>query len=128
MSPSGVAVFLAAGPMDLRGSFDRLAAVTRQVLRLDPASGALFLFVNRHPRRPDPSIARVPHSTGCQARGCADALPRPRQRAGSPGKRLPDAAPSAGLGQPPRGANGRFVTGLRRHVVSSGSTRTSEMS
>ncbi len=51
MSPSGVAVFLAAGPMDLRGSFDRLAAVTRQVLRLDPASGALFLFVNRRRER-----------------------------------------------------------------------------
>lgn len=51
MSPSGVAVFLASGPMDLRGSFDRLAAVTRQVLRLDPASGALFLFVNRRRNR-----------------------------------------------------------------------------
>jgi len=42
-----VAVFLASEPMDLRGSFDRLAAVTRQVLRLDPASGASFLLVNR---------------------------------------------------------------------------------
>ena len=30
MSPSGVAVFLASGPVDLRGSFDRLAALTRQ--------------------------------------------------------------------------------------------------
>lgn len=51
MSPSGIAVFLASGPVDLRGSFDRLAALTRQVLRLDPASGALFLFVNRRRNR-----------------------------------------------------------------------------
>jgi transposase len=37
--------------MDLRGAFDRLAAITRQVLCLDPASGALFLFVNRRRNR-----------------------------------------------------------------------------
>ncbi|AUX38829.1 uncharacterized protein SOCE26_002090 [Sorangium cellulosum] len=37
--------------MDLRGAFDRLAAITRQVLCLDPASGALFLFLNRKRNR-----------------------------------------------------------------------------
>lgn len=46
-----MAVYLAVGPVDLRGAFDRLAAVTRQVLCLDPASGALFLFVNRKRNR-----------------------------------------------------------------------------
>lgn len=46
-----VSVFLALGPVDLRGAFDQLAAVTRKVLSLDPASGALFLFVNRRRNR-----------------------------------------------------------------------------
>lgn len=47
MTPGTMAVYLATGPVDLRGAFDRLAAITRQVLSLDPASGALFLFTNR---------------------------------------------------------------------------------
>lgn len=51
MSPLGVVVYLAVGPVDLRGAFDRLAAVTRQVLHRDPTSGALFLFVNRRRNR-----------------------------------------------------------------------------
>jgi transposase len=46
-----VALFLAVGATDLRGAFDRLAAVTRQVLQMDPASGALFLFINRRRNR-----------------------------------------------------------------------------
>lgn len=46
-----VAVYLAVGPVDLRGAFDRLACVTRQLLHRDPASGALFLFVNRRRNR-----------------------------------------------------------------------------
>ncbi len=51
MTIGTVAVYLAVGPVDLRGAFDRLAAVTRQVLSLDPASGALFLFHNRRRNR-----------------------------------------------------------------------------
>lgn len=51
MTPSTMAVYLAVGPVDLRGAFDRLAAITRQVLSLDPASGALFLFLNRRRNR-----------------------------------------------------------------------------
>ncbi|XXY47501.1 IS66 family insertion sequence element accessory protein TnpB [Sorangium sp. So ce269] len=47
MTPATIAVYLAVGPVDLRGAFDRLAAITRQVLCLDPASGALFLFLNK---------------------------------------------------------------------------------
>ncbi len=46
-----VAVYLALGPVDLRGAFDQLAAVTRKVLSLDPASGALFVFLNRRRNR-----------------------------------------------------------------------------
>jgi transposase len=46
-----VAVYLALGPVDLRGAFDQLAAVTRKVLSHDPASGALFLFLNRRRNR-----------------------------------------------------------------------------
>ncbi|WP_437601710.1 IS66 family insertion sequence element accessory protein TnpB [Sorangium sp. So ce590] len=51
MTPATIAVYLAVGPIDLRGAFDRLAAITRQVLCLDPASGALFLFLNRKRNR-----------------------------------------------------------------------------
>jgi transposase len=45
------AVYLALGPVDLRGAFDHLAGVTRKVLSQDPASGALFLFLNRRRNR-----------------------------------------------------------------------------
>jgi len=48
---TGVSVYLAVGAVDLRGAFDRLAELTRQVLSLDPASGALFLFYNRRRNR-----------------------------------------------------------------------------
>jgi transposase len=51
MTPSTMAVYLATGPVDLRGAFDRLAAITKQVLSLDPASGALFLFLNKKRNR-----------------------------------------------------------------------------
>ena len=51
MIGSSVRVFLAVGAVDLRGAFDRLAAVTREVLREDPKSGALYLFVNRRRNR-----------------------------------------------------------------------------
>lgn len=51
MTASVVAVYLAVGTVDLRGAFDRLCAVTRTVLGMDPASGALFLFLNRRRNR-----------------------------------------------------------------------------
>ena len=44
-------VYLAVGPVDLRGAFDKLAALTRQVLAHDPSCGALFLFLNRRKNR-----------------------------------------------------------------------------
>ncbi len=51
MTTDAVAVYLVLDAVDLRGAFDRLAAVTRQVLCLDPSSGALFLFLNRRRNR-----------------------------------------------------------------------------
>ncbi|MFO1530632.1 MAG: IS66 family insertion sequence element accessory protein TnpB [Kiritimatiellia bacterium] len=40
-------VFLAAQAADLRKGFSGLYAMTAQVLREDPQSGALFVFTNR---------------------------------------------------------------------------------
>ena len=51
MMQNGMRVFLALGPVDLRGAFDRLAAMTRVILQQDPKSGALFLFYNRRRNR-----------------------------------------------------------------------------
>ena len=47
MLPPAVRIFLAAGPADLRRSFDGLAAMAREVIREDPLSGHLFVFSNR---------------------------------------------------------------------------------
>jgi transposase len=51
MIGSSVRVFLAVGAVDLRGAFDRLSCVTREVLQQDPKSGALYIFVNRRRNR-----------------------------------------------------------------------------
>jgi len=40
-------VFLARQPSDMRKSFRGLLALTEAVLRQDPASGHLFVFINR---------------------------------------------------------------------------------
>ena len=45
--PSSVKIFVATGPVDLRKGFDSLAVLTRRVLREDPHSGHLFVFINR---------------------------------------------------------------------------------
>ena len=47
MLPPSVRIFVAAGPADLRRSFDGLAAMARDVVRQDPLSGHLFVFSNR---------------------------------------------------------------------------------
>lgn len=44
-------VFVAVMPVDLRGSFNRLAALTRTVLAQDPLSGHWFVFTNRRRNR-----------------------------------------------------------------------------
>ena len=40
-------VFVATGPTDMRKSFDGLCALAQSVLKQDPFSGHLFVFVNR---------------------------------------------------------------------------------
>lgn len=47
MLPKSVAIFVATAPIDLRRSFDRLAAAARDHLGRDPRQGGLFLFFNR---------------------------------------------------------------------------------
>lgn len=48
---SATRVFLATGPVDLRGSFNRLFALTQSVLQQDPLSGHWFVFTNRQRNR-----------------------------------------------------------------------------
>ena len=45
--PPTVRIWLAAGPVDLRKSFDGLAAMVREGLRGDPLSGDIFVFRNK---------------------------------------------------------------------------------
>jgi transposase len=49
--PSGVRIWLAARPTDLRKSFDSLAELVRQHLAADPLSGQLFVFRNKRADR-----------------------------------------------------------------------------
>jgi transposase len=48
---SGVQVWLAAAPVDMRKSFDGLAEVVRAFLGHDPLCGNLFVFRNRSAQR-----------------------------------------------------------------------------
>jgi transposase len=45
--PPAVRIWLAAAPVDLRRSFDRLAAEVREQLHGDPLSGHIFVFKNK---------------------------------------------------------------------------------
>ena len=44
-------VFVATAPVDLRGSFNRLFALTQAVRQQDPLSGHWFVFANRQRHR-----------------------------------------------------------------------------
>ncbi|PCC72986.1 transposase [Nannocystis exedens] len=44
-------IFVCTQPLDMRRSFDGLAAAAKQVLGEDPRSGALFVFTNRRSNR-----------------------------------------------------------------------------
>jgi len=44
-------VLLATGPVDLRGSFNRLYSLVIEQLKEDPLSGHLFVFTNRRRNR-----------------------------------------------------------------------------
>jgi transposase len=48
---SGVRIWLATAPVDMRRSFDRLAEHVRTILSHDPTSGHLFVFRNRSGER-----------------------------------------------------------------------------
>jgi len=45
--PPSIRIHLARGATDMRKAIDGLAAITNDVLRLDPMSGHLFVFCNR---------------------------------------------------------------------------------
>jgi transposase len=45
--PPAVRIFVAAAPTNMHLSFDRLAALARDVIEQDPLSGHLFVFRNR---------------------------------------------------------------------------------
>ena len=47
--PSSVRVFIAVGPIDMRGSFDAVAGAARR-LGLDPVDGHLYVFTNKRRR------------------------------------------------------------------------------
>jgi transposase len=47
-STRNLSVYIAPRPVDLRGGFERLSAMAREVIARDPMSGHLFLFVSRH--------------------------------------------------------------------------------
>jgi len=49
--PAAVRIYVAKEPVDLRRGFDGLSAVTRSVLRKDPMSGHIFVFINRRRNR-----------------------------------------------------------------------------
>lgn len=45
--PSSTRVFVCLAATDMRCSFDKLSAHTQQILKQDPISGHLFVFLNR---------------------------------------------------------------------------------
>ncbi len=49
--PSSIQAFICLQPTDLRKSFDNLAALTTGIIRQDPLSGHLFVFLNRDRNR-----------------------------------------------------------------------------
>ena len=53
-------VYVALQPCDMRKSFNGLSEIVRSGLRLDPLSGAVFLFTNQPPQDPhqDPLLGR----------------------------------------------------------------------
>lgn len=49
--PASVRIYVASDAVDLRRGFDGLAAATRSIIRQDPLSGHLFVFLNRRRNR-----------------------------------------------------------------------------
>lgn len=51
MLPSSVRILVCTERQDMRRSFDTLAAVVRDVMREEPQSGTLYVFVGKRPTR-----------------------------------------------------------------------------
>ncbi len=51
MIPIDRPIYVSVSPVDLRASFDKLAALVVQGLGRDPRDGALFVFINRAKNR-----------------------------------------------------------------------------
>ena len=49
MIPSGVEIYVALEPVDMRLSFDRLSGLAKEHIGYDARSGALFIFFGRRP-------------------------------------------------------------------------------
>lgn len=49
--PTGLTVYLAVAPVDMRKQYDGLWAVAERELGLDPFGGALFVFTNKERSR-----------------------------------------------------------------------------
>jgi transposase len=49
--PPSVKIYVAGSPCDMRWSFDRLASMVTEILKLDVYSGYLFLFIARRKDR-----------------------------------------------------------------------------
>ena len=49
--PPSVKIFVARQPTDMRKAFDGLSAMVTDVIRLDPLSGHLFVFINKRRNR-----------------------------------------------------------------------------
>lgn len=47
MIPSGVQIYVALEPVDMRYSFDRLSGIAKEQVGYDARSGALFVFFGR---------------------------------------------------------------------------------
>ena len=50
LSPN-VRIYLASEPVDLRKGFDGLSGAARDIIRQDPLSGHLFVFINKRANR-----------------------------------------------------------------------------
>jgi transposase len=51
MLPTSVRILVCTERQDMRRSFDTLAAVVRDVMREEPQSGSLYVFVGKRPTR-----------------------------------------------------------------------------
>lgn len=47
MLPTQTRIFVYGQPIDMRRSFDALSQCVREALKLDPESGALFIFAGK---------------------------------------------------------------------------------